>query len=55
MFDSRGDHRLAMAAGALAAIARVPLTLRGADCVKKSFPGFWRELARCGIDPQPAA
>ena len=47
-FDSRDDHRLAMAAGTLAAIARVPLTLRGRECVKKSFPGFWRELALAG-------
>ena len=22
------------------------IPLRGARCVKKSFPGFWRELAR---------
>ena len=48
VFDSRGDHRLAMAAGTLAAIAHVPLKLRGTACVKKSFPGFWRELARAG-------
>ncbi len=47
-FDSRADHRLAMAAGTLAAIARVPLALEGTECVKKSFPGFWRELAKTG-------
>lgn len=47
--DSRDDHRLAMAAGTLAAIARVPLKLRGTECVKKSFPGFWRELSRAGV------
>jgi 3-phosphoshikimate 1-carboxyvinyltransferase len=46
--DSRDDHRIAMAAGALAAMAHVPLRLRGIDCVKKSFPGFWRELAFAG-------
>ncbi len=51
-FDSRGDHRLAMAAGTLAALARVPLRLRGASCVKKSFPGFWRELAKAGVHPE---
>ena len=50
--DSRDDHRLAMAAGTLAAIARVPLKLRGASCVKKSFPGFWRELALAGVRPE---
>ncbi len=52
-FDSRDDHRLAMAAGTLAAIAHVPLKLHGIQCVKKSFPGFWHELARVGIKPQP--
>jgi len=50
--DSRDDHRLAMAAGTLAAIAHVPLKLRGGECVKKSFPGFWRELALTGTRPE---
>ena len=41
-----------MAAGTLAAIAHVPLKLRGGACVKKSFPGFWRELALTGTRPE---
>jgi len=53
VFDSRDDHRLAMAAGTLATLARVPLRLKGAGCVAKSFPGFWRELAKLGV-PTPA-
>lgn len=48
-FDSRGDHRLAMAAATLSALAKVPLQLTGADCVKKSFPGFWREVGKVGV------
>lgn len=49
--DSRDDHRLAMAAGTLAALAHVPLKLRGTECVNKSFPGFWHELAKTGTVP----
>ena len=52
VFDSRDDHRLAMAAGTLATLARVPLRLKGPDCVTKSFPGFWRELSKLGV-PAP--
>jgi len=51
--DSRDDHRLAMAAGTLAAISHAPLRLRGPECVKKSFPGFWRELALTGTTAAP--
>jgi len=35
-----GDHRIAMAM-AVAALATGPLELDEADCVSKSFPGFW--------------
>jgi 3-phosphoshikimate 1-carboxyvinyltransferase len=35
-----GDHRIAMAM-ALAALRLGPLALDDADCVQKSFPGFW--------------
>ena len=48
-FDSHGDHRMAMSAATLAALAKVPLALRGMDCVKKSFPGFWTELAKTPV------
>jgi 3-phosphoshikimate 1-carboxyvinyltransferase len=40
VFDSSGDHRLAMA-GAIAG-----LEVSQPDCVAKSFPGFWSELRR---------
>ena len=46
---SRGDHRMAMAAATLACLAGATLTLDDAHVVDKSFPGFWRELARCGV------
>jgi len=35
-----GDHRIAMAM-AVAALGAGPLALDDADCVSKSFPGFW--------------
>ncbi len=47
--DSRGDHRVAMSAATLAALAGVPLRLSGAHHVQKSFPTFWRELSRAGV------
>ena len=42
--DSRGDHRIAMAAGIAAVGCREPVTVLGAEAVEKSFPGFWELL-----------
>ncbi len=47
--DSRGDHRLAMTAATLCVLSGTPLLLTGPECVEKSFPGFWRQLARTGV------
>ncbi len=47
-FSSSGDHRMAMSAATLAAMARVALELEDPDCVAKSFPGFFAELERVG-------
>jgi 3-phosphoshikimate 1-carboxyvinyltransferase len=38
--DSRGDHRIALAFGAVGA------RVRGSACVRKSWPGAWRALRR---------
>lgn len=46
--QSRGDHRMVMAAATLAVLARSTLTVDDGACVAKSFPGFWRELAKLG-------
>ncbi|MCY3568676.1 MAG: 3-phosphoshikimate 1-carboxyvinyltransferase [Chloroflexi bacterium] len=47
--DSHGDHRIAMSA-AVAALASEPesgpTTIRRADAVEISYPGFWRDLNR---------
>jgi 3-phosphoshikimate 1-carboxyvinyltransferase len=48
-FDARDDHRMAMSAAVLARLHGQRLRLRGMACVAKSFPGFWREAAKAGL------
>ena len=36
-----GDHRIAMSAAVMACYAKRPVTVEGAECVAKSYPGFW--------------
>lgn len=48
--DARGDHRIAMAAAVAALGASGPVAVDGAECVAKSYPGFWRDLAALGAD-----
>lgn len=42
--ESHGDHRIAMAAAVAALGASGETTIRDAECVAVSFPGFWDEL-----------
>ena len=44
-----GDHRIGMAAAALAAIARAPIAIDGADCIATSFPDFKETWSRAFI------
>ena len=46
--DSHGDHRIAMAAATVAMISRTPVKIAGAECVAKSYPGFYRDLKSLG-------
>jgi 3-phosphoshikimate 1-carboxyvinyltransferase len=46
--DSMNDHRIAMSAAIAATVCGKPVTIIGAECVKKSYPGFWEEYARLG-------
>ncbi len=48
--DAHDDHRMAMAATVLSALTGVRLSLRGAGSVGKSFPGFWREIEKLGLE-----
>ncbi len=46
--SSFGDHRIAMMAALCSAAATGPVTIQDAQAVKKSYPGFWKELNRLG-------
>jgi 3-phosphoshikimate 1-carboxyvinyltransferase len=46
--DAAGDHRIAMSAAIAASIADGPVTILCAQCVSKSYPGFWQEYQKLG-------
>ena len=48
--DSWGDHRIAMALAVASVMISKPITINGADCVNKSYPGFWQEFTRLGAE-----
>ena len=41
-----GDHRIAMAFGALGTAPGCEITVDDPECVNVSFPGYWEALAR---------
>ena len=47
VLDPRGDHRMAFAF-ALLGLFRPGAQTRDPDCVAKSWPGFWEDLAKLG-------
>ena len=46
--NSYQDHRIAMSAAIAATVCKEDVTIRDAQCVSKSYPGFWEEYARLG-------
>jgi 3-phosphoshikimate 1-carboxyvinyltransferase len=46
--DPENDHRTAMSFAVLG-LGTGGITIRDAECVNKSFPGFWDELRRAGV------
>ena len=46
--DSWNDHRIAMMAALAATRCEEPVTICGAESVRKSYPDFWRDLAALG-------
>ena len=44
--DAQNDHRIAMSAAIAATVCSHPVTILGAECVKKSYPKFWEEYHR---------
>ena len=46
--DGANDHRIVMAAAAAACAAQGPVTILGAEAVRKSYPTFWEDYAKLG-------
>lgn len=46
--ESYGDHRIAMAAAILGCFSPKPVTIKGAECVHKSYPDFFAHLEQVG-------
>ena len=46
--DSVNDHRIAMSAAIASTVCTEPVTILGAEAVKKSYPHFWEEFFRLG-------
>ena len=46
--DGANDHRVVMAAAVAATAATAPVTVTGAEAVRKSYPSFWEEYKRLG-------
>jgi len=46
--DACNDHRIAMAAAIASTVCTAPVTILGAQCVQKSYPGFWENFSRLG-------
>jgi 3-phosphoshikimate 1-carboxyvinyltransferase len=49
--ETRGDHRIAMAFGVLAALPDSRIEIDDPGCVHVSFPGFWALLRRLASGP----
>lgn len=45
---AHNDHRIAMMAAMAATCCKEPVTILGADCVKKSYPDFWEDYEALG-------
>ena len=46
--ESFGDHRIAMSAACASVICKTPVIIKGAQAVKKSYPGFWHDFETLG-------
>jgi 3-phosphoshikimate 1-carboxyvinyltransferase len=46
--DAYNDHRIAMSAAIASTVCQQNVTIRGAECVQKSYPRFWEEFRRLG-------
>ncbi len=46
--SGENDHRIVMAAAIAASVCTESVTIRGAEAVEKSYPGFWEDYKRLG-------
>lgn len=46
--SSWGDHRIAMALAVATQLCQGKVIIEGAECVKKSYPGFWKDFSKLG-------
>ena len=46
--DACNDHRIAMMAAVAATRCKEPVTIEGAECVRKSYPNFWEDYEMLG-------
>lgn len=49
-FDSHNDHRIAMSLAIASTLCDKPCTIQGAEAVSKSYPQFFDDLMRLGIE-----
>lgn len=49
-FDAHNDHRIAMSLAIAATLCEKPCTIQGAEAVRKSYPLFFEDLMRLGIE-----
>lgn len=47
--DACNDHRIAMTAACAAAVCTGPVQIQGAECVAKSYPGFFDDIRKIGL------
>ena len=46
--SGHNDHRIVMMAAIAATGCEAPVTITGAECVKKSYPNFWEDYEALG-------
>ena len=46
--DAQGDHRIAMLAAVASVVCDSPVTITGAEAIRKSYPTFWEDLRALG-------
>ena len=47
--QSHGDHRMAMSMAVAGLLCDGEMTIEGAECVAKSYPGFFEDLEKIRI------